>query len=160
MSNFLSSLIYQNIINITNHLLFMKNKGIVLPPSEIGLAIIAAFPIQIIWLMQSQWRQPGATIMSKNKSPIFLLRLWMKQANSRLPLDALTKRSKTETCYDGETNSNWWQTDIFIIHEKQVSTQHCEFEELLRIFLLSKYLGSSKWKNEILQKSKNELLYK
>ena len=45
MSNFLSSLIYQNIINITNHLLFMNNKGIVLPPSEIGLAIIAAFPI-------------------------------------------------------------------------------------------------------------------
>ena len=51
MSNFLSSLIYQNIINITSYLFFMNNKGINLPPSEIGLAIIAAFPIQIIWLM-------------------------------------------------------------------------------------------------------------
>ena len=45
MSNFPISVIYQNIINITSYLFFMNNKGIDLPPSEIGLAIIAAFPI-------------------------------------------------------------------------------------------------------------------
>ena len=27
---------------------------------------------------------------------------------------------------------------------------HCKFEELLRNFLLSKYLGASKWKNEVM----------
>ena len=42
------------------------------------------------------------------------------------------------------------QKRIFWLKKFQYPLHHCEFEDSLGNFLLSKYLGASKWKNEVM----------